>query len=120
MTALGTSGTGTTGPVTTRRRRGDTTEKVVQVNAQLELDLKLETKVESREPPLLPTWVLLVYADGDEIRSELSLARHMSEEGFIDEWLERIWLPVLRVNELLDEPGDENNDGGHDFAVPEL
>jgi hypothetical protein len=38
------------------------------------------------------TWMLLVYRDAQEIRCELSLPVGMDEEGYVDEWKERIIL----------------------------
>ena len=120
MTALGTAGTGTTAPVTTRRPRGGTTEKVVRINGQLEFDLGLQAASAPANPTEMPTWVLLVHEDDHEVRSELSLARHMSEEGYIDEWVDRIPLPAIRINDLLDDTGDgDEPDTGPVFDVPE-
>ena len=121
MTAPGTSGTGTNADVTTRRPRGIVTSQVVHVNAQLELDLDMEAPVPDTAPGR-QTWVLLVHSEADEIRSELSLPRSMTEEGYIGGWLDRIPLPTLRLNDLYDEDlGDDGTeDGRYDFEVPEL
>lgn len=122
MTALGTAGTGTGAPVTTRRPRGGTTKKVVHINGQLELDLGPQVPSTPANPVTMPTWVLLVHEDGSEVRSELSLAQHMSEEGYIDDWVERITLPAIRINDLLEDTSDEDDQpgAGHDFDVTEL
>lgn len=120
MTALGTAGTGTSAPVTTRRPRGGTTEKVVRINGQLEFDLGPQVPSTPANPLPMPTWVLLVHEDEHEVRSELSLARHMSEEGYIDDWVDRIPLPAIRINDLLDDTGDDDPpEAGHDFDVTE-
>ena len=123
MTALGTAGTGTGAPVTTRRPRGETTEKAVRVNGQLELDLNLGRSPQvlkaRANPPAMSTWVLLVHEDENEVRSELSLARHMNDEGYIDDWAERIPLPAIRINDLVDDAGDDEPDSGVEFDVPE-
>jgi hypothetical protein len=118
MTALGTAGTGTSAPVSTRRKRGEATEKVVQVNAQLALALEIEEPPPALRATLMPTWVLLVNTDGDRIRSELSLARHMADDGFIDAWFARIALPDIRVNDVFDDD-DDGPLGDVDFDVPE-
>lgn len=118
MTAMGTAGTGTPEEVTTKRKRGERTEKVVRVNAQLAFDFPVDGEAQKQSTFDRPTWVLLVFVDRDEVRSELSLARHMDADGFIDEWLERIPLPVIRLNELFGSGGD--GDGpDFDFDVPE-
>lgn len=121
MTALGNSGTGTASPVSTRRKRGETTDKVVRVNAQLAFEFEIAEAPPALRQTLMPTWVLLVHTEGDQIRSELSLARHMDEEGFIDAWLDRIPLPSIQLNDVLDvdDDDDEGPTGGVDFDVPE-
>jgi hypothetical protein len=120
MTALGTAGTGTSAPVTTRRPRGGTTERVVRINGQLELDLGPQVPSTPTNSLAMPTWVLLVHEDEHEVRSELSLARHMSDEGYIDDWVDRIPLPAIRINDLLDDTGDDGPpEAGHDFDVTE-
>lgn len=120
MTALGTSGTGTDAPVTTRRPRGGTTERVVRINGQLEFALDPGPQVPPMPGgPAMSTWALLVHEDEHEIRSELSLARHMSAEGYIDEWVERIPLPAIRINDLIDDIDNGQADTDHDFDVPE-
>lgn len=121
MTALGNSGTGTASPVSTRRKRGETTEKVIRVNAQLAFDFEIDESSPALRQTLIPTWVLLVHTEGDQIRCELSLARHMDEDGFIDAWLERIPLPSIQLNDVLDVHDDDDGGpaGGVDFDVPE-
>ena len=122
MTALGNSGTGTDGPVSTRRKRGEVTEQVVRDNAQLEFELHVEPATPALRATLIPTWVLLVYVDREreEVRSELSLAKHMDEDGFIDVWLDRIPLPTITLNDTLGVDDDgEDPPGGVDFDVPE-
>jgi hypothetical protein len=62
------------------------------------------------------TWFLLVYRGVQEIRSELSLAHEISDEGRVESWAERIILPVIGLEpepDSLDLP----NDGGNDFDV---
>lgn len=119
MTAVGTAGTGTDSAVTTVRRRGEATKEVVAAN-QLALDLGLDEVPPSATG--MPTYVLLVHRDGDEVRSELSLAAHIDDDGYIDRWNDRIPLPVIRLNETLggDGGGDDEPPFGPDFDVPEL
>jgi len=121
MTALGTSGTGTAEPVTTVRRRGKVTEQIVSVNAQLAFDLVLQ-EVPHPSRFDMPVYALLVHREEDEIRSELSLAARIDDDGYIDRWKDRIPLPVIRLNEVLGD-GDGGNDEppfDPDFDVPEL
>jgi len=120
MTAVGTSGTGTADDVTTRRSRGKVTEKIVGVNAQLELELHYAQPEPALRNAKTPTWVLLVCVEGDEVRSELSLAEHIDEDGYIDRWVDRIPLPVIRLNDLLDDEGPDEPPADADFDVPEL
>lgn len=120
MTALGTAGTGTNDDVTTRRRRGEVTERIVRTNAQLEFDLKITQPAPVLEPGSMPTWVLLVFTDADEVRSELSLAREIVD-GFVERWIDRIPLPVIRLNDMLGQGDDGGNDpAAPDFDLPEL
>lgn len=106
-TALGDSGTGSSRPVSTRRKRGKVTEQLVRNNAaQLEFALGLETEKTTTPEPKIPTWVLLVFIDQDEVHSELSLARHI-DDGFIDRWADRIPLPVIRLNDILEQIDDD-------------
>lgn len=118
MSALGTAGTGTGEPVTTRRKRGETTERIVRVNAQLELDLHIVERKPVMRTGAMPTYVLLVYTDAEssEVRSELSLAKEIGG-GFIDQWLDRIPLPVVRLNDTLDFGDDDGQPP--DFDLPE-
>lgn len=123
MTAVGTAGTGTGRPVSTLRRRGKVTEEIVGLNAQLALEFALpmpEVPVPRRTG--VPTYVLLVHREDDEVRAELSLAEHIDDDGFIDRWKDRIPLPVIRLNDSLDgdDGGDEEPPFGPDFDVPEL
>jgi hypothetical protein len=120
MTARGTTATGTTDPVTTLRKRGEVTKRIVAINGQLELDLRLDDDAaDAPRPRLPPTWVLLVAPEADEIRSELSLAVHIDNDGYIDRWADRIPLPVVRLNDLLG-PDDLGDPGAPDFDIPEL
>ncbi|MGQ7298035.1 hypothetical protein [Quadrisphaera sp. KR29] len=120
MTAQGTAGTGTAEPVTTRRSKGERTTKFVRANAQLELELDFPGSTDVEDLPPAATWVLLVYTDGDIVRSELSRAVKISDEGYINDWAERIALPVIRLNDVLSLDGDDDDGGrNYDFEVTE-
>jgi hypothetical protein len=43
-------------------------------------------------------WILLVYRSGKEVRSELSRAAVVSEDGHVTRWLERILPPAIEVD----------------------
>jgi hypothetical protein len=122
MTALGNSATGTDRvDVTTRRRRGVVTVKIVHDNAGLQMEFPLGLIPEAApHPTTIPTWVLLVFVDEDEVHSELSLARSIGEDGFIDSWIRRIPLPIITLDDTLTS-GDEDDRGpeGPDFDVTE-
>lgn len=64
-----------------------------------------------------PTWFLLYYRSGDTIRSELSLAKGVSDTGTLLVWSERLILPELS---LLEPPPGEVDDlgGGPPVDVP--
>ena len=51
-----------------------------------------------------PTWLLMFYADGKELRSELSLPVAMDTEGHVIAWRERIILPSLPLTPDIDVP----------------
>jgi hypothetical protein len=126
MSAIGNAATGTAAEgLTTLRRRGEATKPVVAANAQMEFELD-DIEGEAAKPwtsGSMPTWVLLVHTEGDEVRSELALARHMDEDGYIDDWIRRIPLPIIRLNDMLtEEPiaDDERGAEGPEFDVPEL
>jgi len=43
-----------------------------------------------------PTWLFLYHRDGDTVRSELSLARSVSESGALLKWSERLRVSQTR------------------------
>ncbi|MCU1624252.1 MAG: hypothetical protein JWL79_3097 [Frankiales bacterium] len=123
MTAPGNhlTGTGKLG-VTTRRKRGKVTQAIVKENAQLQLELELGVTPTAApaKPTKIPTWVLLVFIDEDEVHSEFSLAAGIGEDGFIDSWTSQIPLPVIRLNDVLGADGDDDGPENPEIAVEEL
>jgi hypothetical protein len=89
----------------TSRHKGSCTAERVSTNAvQMELfptshAVQIHNKEDESETV---TWTLLFHTDRHEIRSELSLAVRMDAQGQIEDWRERIILPVIP----LDEDGD--------------
>jgi hypothetical protein len=99
---VATSGDAMTGRAqgrpTTRNPKGEATERAVQVNEQLTLDLgnliRLPGSGRTDDTWDLRTWYLLYYADREEFRVELSLPATI-QNGWITDWIERIILPPL-------------------------
>lgn len=86
----------------TRRPRGEAGLRLVQQNRQLALvDLLPEDDPERvgivGQPP--KTWFLLYHRAGDVIRSELSLADAVTEEGSLLVWHERLLLPEFNLHD---------------------
>jgi len=101
VTALaGDERTGLHGPVAQPRRpRGDAGIRIIRQNAQLFLDI-----LDADDPALLPitdegTWFLLYRRVGDIVRSELSLALGVTDDGGLIAWVERLILPEFDVND---------------------
>ena len=96
----------------TKRPRGAAGIRIVRRNSQLVLEgLLPEGDAELIDPAMLgPTWFLLYYRDGDIARSELSLAKAVSDAGALLEWSERLLLPSIN---MLDGPagGDDHHRG---------
>ena len=55
------------------------------------------------------TWILLYYSDNQsgELRVEMSLPVGMNQEGYVDEWQERIILPLRGEVDVNSEVDDE-------------
>lgn len=86
------------GPMTTARVRRNANE------AQYELDLgeAIEKAIEARSRRAPDsnclTWFLVVYADAEEVRIELSLPGGRGKDGVVSRWIERILLPPLPIS----------------------
>lgn len=97
---------------TTKWPKGERTAIAVARNNQLAL---FDTPDDAQRRPL-ETWMLLQYADGEEVRAELSLPAGMNARGYITDWRERYLLPPLS-NEggVIDDPivdGDDDGEAG--------
>ncbi len=83
----------------TKNHKGARTADRVESNAQLLLFPEMDADVRF-DDRAIPTWFLLFYTDGEEVRSELSLPIFI-DGGKINGWRERIILPPISL------------DGGH-------
>jgi hypothetical protein len=97
----------------TRRPRKTGSIRIIQRNAQLLLEDVLpeddqELLAERLGPILGPTWFLLYRRDGDKVRSELSMAKGVTQAGALLKWSERNILPEI---DLSQGPGPERGGG---------
>lgn len=80
-----------------KRNVGEAAAEALSVNATLFLDPNW-LNVEQAAPSECETWMLLVYRQGDVVRSELSLP-HEAENGRIMAWIDRIILTELDLTD---------------------
>ncbi|MHA6780055.1 hypothetical protein ACVGOW_03520 [Pseudonocardia saturnea] len=89
------------------RRRGPMTAVRVRRNANFEqftlalgdaIEKAAESKTKAAADANCLTWFLVVYADADEIRIELSLPSGIGKDGVVHKWTERIILPSLPIS----------------------
>ncbi len=101
----------------TRCPKGRKTEEAVELNAQLTMfaGLGMPEVVQARKGERAQTWLLLIRAVGDELRSELSLPTHFEKRSPDDYW-ERLILPVIGLDGGPPRRRDEP-DAGDDFDV---
>lgn len=101
-------------PPRTKFKKGPATRAAVRFNRthfgiQLPLEFAEEIGDEEAEfaitaaaatAPIapLPTWVMLVSAQGDLVRAELSLPAHVGKDRRITLWQDRLMLPSLEVS----------------------
>lgn len=108
--------------VQTRRPRRSGSLRIVRRNTQLILlDLFAPDDAEVVEipAPIGPTWFVMWYRDGDTVRVEVSLAKGVTKEGRLLEWLERNILPEIDM--LAGPPGprpDRPDEDAPDVDVP--
>ena len=81
----------------TNRQKGLCTIQRVATNGQLELFPNPEPNLADvpDDEVGFASWTLLFHTDINEVRSELSLAVGMDDQGRIEEWRERIILPAI-------------------------
>jgi hypothetical protein len=101
------------------RKRGPKTQERVQRNAEfVQLELAIpglpEPKKELPADEDCSTWFLLVYADDDEVRMEVSLPLDLGADGLGGDWVERILLPPLPISGAVApiEPDEDDDDEG--------
>lgn len=104
IVSTGDAATGVLGMTpTTKRARGPAITEAIERNSnQLSLfsDFDEDLAVEQQL-----TWMFLVHATSSEIRSELSLPGAIDEDGFVDSWVQRIFLTPVVLDS--DEEGDD-------------
>lgn len=112
-----------TNPPRNLHRRGAATERVAEVNAQLELFPRPvgrdEIVLSAEETDQLQVWFLVSYRvevdDKVHIHNELSLPGEV-ERGYVTKWKRRIPLPVYEMDGI--EPPYEDGGGEIDIPVP--
>lgn len=121
ITALsGDERTGTDETPTTRSPKGPTTAEAVEVNnkqGRFEFMEDAAAVAQSSKVPGRSLWIFLLHRDPKkgELRSELSRPVVMSDDGYIDEWGDRIILPPIPFDTDYPEannPEDGNDNGG--------
>ena len=103
--AAGDEQTGLDSPET-RAPKGIWTTRIIDANRR---QLSFAQLSPEWANPSRQTWILLYYADiqNEELSAELSLPVGMNEEGYVDEWQERIILPQLGELDVDIEGEDE-------------
>ncbi|WP_369033245.1 hypothetical protein [Streptomyces adonidis] len=98
-------------PVRSKNPKGPVMARLVEANGQFAL-MSHDEILFGRELEDIPTWFLLYQWRDGVLSAELSLPVRMNDK-FVDEWLERIPLPLPNLGNpgadvgLLDEPGDD-------------
>ena len=103
--------------LSTRRPRGNAGVRIIKMNTQLELTLQDGASDRDRDlvGNLGGTWFLLYNRVGDFVRSELSFARSVKNDGKLLKWKERLILPDIDL--LLTPPIGKRDD---DTTPPEV
>jgi hypothetical protein len=80
-------------------------------------------QLEDEELARMQTWVLLTYRtkanDRVEVYSEISLPKSIGPKGIVDEWIDRIILPKIDFEPVVELDDDSGTDD-FDFPVEEL
>ncbi|MFF5023831.1 hypothetical protein ACFY2J_06170 [Streptomyces collinus] len=104
------------------RKRGPKTKERVDRNAKyqqlaFEIDLPVRT-IELPPDEACSTWFLVVHADDDHIRVELSLPVD-AENGIVGEWVERILIDPIPTSGAVApiEPGEDDDDDGEPMVT---
>ncbi|MFD7122033.1 hypothetical protein ACFWAA_34090 [Streptomyces sp. NPDC059922] len=113
---------GSRDPRLTRRRGPKTKERIERNAAYEQLALKLDLPLLAEEIPAdeaCSTWFLVVYADEDYIRMEVSLPVDIRKDGLVGEWVERIIVdPVPSSGAVAPiEPDEDSDDDGEPLVT---
>ncbi|SDN84887.1 hypothetical protein SAMN05660199_00838 [Klenkia soli] len=104
---------------TTKWPKGERTAVAVARNNE---QMTFFDELDEDEEPIRPleTWLLLQYADREEVRAELSLPAAINHRGFITDWHQRYILPPLSNDGgIADEPIiDDGDEEGGGIVVP--
>ncbi|GEJ99332.1 hypothetical protein [Streptomyces sp. 1-11] len=104
------------------RKRGPKTKERVDRNAEYQqLAFEIDLPVLANELPpdeACSTWFLVVYADDDHIRMEVSLPVDV-KDGFVGEWVERILIDPIPTSGAVApiEPGEDDDDDGEPMVT---
>ncbi len=118
--------TGTDGerdPRLTRKRGPKTKERVERNAAYVQLALELDLPVLAEEIPAdeaCSTWFLVIFADEDEIRIEVSLPVEVRKDGLVGEWVERIIIgsvPSSGAVAPIEPDEDDDDDTGEPLVT---
>lgn len=102
----------------TRSKKGRVAQEAVNDNRQL--DLFTQNNVVPLRPATddpAATWYLLIYANDEVIRAELSQPNSIGEDNRIDDWIERI---IIGEYPRHNKPIDDTRPGDDDFAAEDV
>ncbi|MET9107021.1 hypothetical protein [Streptomyces zhihengii] len=101
------------------RKRGPKTKERIDRNSKIFEQIALEFDLPELANPLPPdeacsTWFLVIHADDDHIRMEVSLPVEVREDGLVGEWVERILIDPVPTSGAVApiEPGEDDDDDG--------
>ncbi|MGE3683085.1 MAG: hypothetical protein AB7G93_15290 [Bdellovibrionales bacterium] len=89
-----------------RYKRGSQTVQLVYNNRQQLAwsDRELGIEPTSLEARKFQMWVLVTYSDGDLVRAEVSMPTFIGDNGHVEDFSERIILPVVNLSDDLPPP----------------
>ncbi|ABL01256.1 hypothetical protein [Pelobacter propionicus] len=77
----------------------------------------VEELEQAQQKPPVYTWLLLISRNKNEVHSELSLPRLITEKGHVVEWEERILLPPFPIDDESGPLNYEEENAGDDIVV---
>jgi hypothetical protein len=104
------------------RKRGPKTKERVDRNAKYQqLAFEIDLPVLASELPpdeACTTWFLVIHADDDHIRMEVSLPVD-AKDGIVGEWVERILIDAVPTSGAVApiEPGEDDDDDGEPMVT---